>query len=60
MSQNSLYRKRKEKNNENKDLEESASNLESSVTLEILPMNYSGNLDFMVSELKINNSKFEK
>lgn len=62
MSQNlfSLKKKKRENNKENKikDDEEMSSDIQSAV--EIISMNYYGNIDFMVEGMKIGNSHIER
>lgn len=53
-------RKRKEKNKENKKKEEEEMNLDNNFSIEVTPMNYSENLDFIISGLKIKNSTIER
>jgi hypothetical protein len=53
-------RKRKEKNKENKKKEEEEMNLDNNFSIEVTPMNYSENLDFIISGLKIKNSSIDR
>jgi len=53
-------RKRKEKNKENKKKEEEDMNLDNNFSIEVTPMNYGENLDFIISGLKIKNSSIDR
>jgi hypothetical protein len=63
MSQNSLSQKTQNKNTVNKDKEDTGqttTNTDLNFSTEIISMNYSENLDLIVSEMKINKTKIER
>jgi hypothetical protein len=67
MSQNSLSQKTQNKNKENKDKDDTGQNIPTNTSntdlnfsTEIISMNYSENLDLIVSEMKINKTKIER
>ncbi len=63
MSQNSLGQKKQNKSKEKKVKEEPNQNIANSdfnFSTEIITMNYSENLDLIVSEMKINKTKIER
>lgn len=56
----SLNKKKKASNKENKAKEEEDPHIESSLSVEIIPMKYSENLDFVVNGIKVKNYSIER
>jgi hypothetical protein len=54
---NSIRRRTKENDKENKPKEEEEKN---EFTIEIIPMNYSENLDYVIQGMKINQTEIER